>query len=78
MVCEFDDGKGWCTGKFKGFGCVKSKCELYTPNPDKKSHCSESPRKGVYCYKFNRFFCAGLNDCIDSASYFRKMEASLF
>ena len=94
MVCKYDDGDGWCTGKFKGFGCIKSKCDLYTriengsqectgmqakdtvPETSGKRDCNGMPGDGTYCYKYNRFFCAGKENCADSHSYVKEMKMS--
>ena len=76
MICKYDDGNGWCTGKFKGFGCIKNKCDDYTPNNNIGDECPDIEGNGIYCHKYNRFYCAGKENCIDSASYIRKLEMS--
>ncbi len=76
MTCKYDDGNGWCTGKFKGFGCIKRKCDSYLSAGNEKGDCTCIPGNGTYCYKYNLFFCAGEENCIDSKTYTKKMEMS--
>lgn len=74
MVCEYDDGNGWCTGKFKGFGCIKGRCDSYSPIEFKEQDCIDLPGKGTYCHKYHRFFCAGKDNCEDGINYLRKLK----
>lgn len=74
MMCEYDDGNGWCTGKYKGFGCIKNKCSVLKASDEFDDGCPGIAGEGMYCSKFNRFFCAGEENCTDTASYNRKLE----
>ena len=76
MICKYDDGNGWCTGKFKGFGCIKNNCDSYTPAENVEDDCKGLEGKGIYCPKYKRFYCAGKENCSDITDYIRKMEMS--
>ena len=76
MICKFDDGNGWCTDRFKGFGCIKERCEDFIPAEDERDECTGMEGKGTYCNKYNRFFCAGKENCADSKTYVKKLKMS--
>ncbi|UCG68573.1 MAG: hypothetical protein JSV09_12295 [Thermoplasmata archaeon] len=77
MICKFDDGKGWCTEQFKGFGCIKEKCDNYTPAIGDGEKCKGIEGKGTYCHRYNRFYCAGKENCTDSTRYIKKLKMSM-
>jgi len=76
MTCKYDDGKGWCTGKFSGFGCIKDRCDSYAPAEDERYSCTGKPGDGTYCHKYKRFYCAGMENCADAKNYIRKLKMS--
>jgi hypothetical protein len=76
MICEFNDGNGWCTTEFKGFGCIKNRCDSYSPKTGKDMKCSGIEGEGTYCHLYNRFYCVGKENCTDSSKYIKKMKMS--
>ena len=72
MVCIYDDGNGWCTGKYEGFGCIKGMCQDYKVDENDSGFCSGVVGGGTYCFKYNRFFCAGKDNC-GNEGYYTKM-----
>ncbi|UCE37860.1 MAG: hypothetical protein JSW00_01035 [Thermoplasmata archaeon] len=78
MICKYDDGNGWCTSKFEGFGCIKERCEIYAPKNDEGNECSGIAGQGIYCRKYNRFFCAGKENCTNQNKYNRKLKMNFY
>ncbi|MEE9152018.1 MAG: hypothetical protein V3U20_09335 [Thermoplasmata archaeon] len=76
MVCIYDDGNGWCSGRFRDFGCIKGRCDDFAPSTKDRGECTGIEGKGTYCYRYNRFYCAGMENCTDQRSYIRKLEMS--
>ena len=56
--CAHLTSEGRCKGMYKGFVCIKEKCQA-----DKSEKCPWSTSEGFYCMKFNRFECIGLESC---------------
>lgn len=77
MICRFDDGNGWCTEQFKGFGCIKDRCGSFIPKDGKTKDCTGIEGRGTYCVRYNRFYCAGKENCTDSTKYIKKLEMSM-
>lgn len=77
MVCEYDDGNGWCTGRYRGFGCIKDSCEVNNKPENGEGNCADVKGDGVYCHRFNRFYCAGKENCTDNTSYLRDLKKSM-
>lgn len=72
MVCIHDDGNGWCTGRYEGFGCIQGVCEDYSSKESDSGFCSGIVGGGTYCFKYNRFYCAGKENCANE-NYYTKM-----
>ena len=66
MKCTYES-EGSCQGKYKGFGCIEDKCELYA------QRCEHL--QGSYCGKYARFFCVGSEDCASFERYAERMNA---
>ncbi len=58
MPCDYLTPEGKCDGQYKGFGCIKDKCQA-----DKRKRCEFSTPEGFYCLKYRRFECVGTENC---------------
>ena len=74
MGCVHDDGNGWCTGRYDGFGCIKGVCESYTVQASESGFCTGIVGRGTYCFKYNRFYCAGKDNCGNKNQYKRLLK----
>lgn len=69
MKCSHDVGNV-CQGKYKGFGCIEHKCELYQ---DRCEHL-----EGDYCQKFKKFYCVGRGECGTEEEYLSSLRTAGF
>ncbi len=74
MTCRYDDGKGWCTGRLEGFACVGNKCLDHPGYASKNGECPDQTGEGVYCPRYNKFFCAGKDQCSDHDHIIKMMR----
>ncbi len=77
MACKYDDGKGWCTGRYEGFGCIKGMCDDYAPEESDSGFCSGVVGGGTYCFKYNRFYCAGKENCGNEIYYAKMLKVGI-
>lgn len=70
MLCRFLSSKGLCTGKYDGYGCIKSDCAYW-----RESHqCEHHDLTGDYCWKFARFGCVGRGSCDSISDYLQAVS----
>jgi len=59
MKCKFRTVTNRCTGKYKGFACIREQCSYYAES----KKCEFHEASGDYCWKYGRFGCVGKNSC---------------
>jgi len=65
VKCKFLGSDGVCTGKYVGYGCIKSSCASFK----KAQNCEHRDPVGDYCKKYGRFGCVGMDSCNSIADY---------
>lgn len=65
MKCKFLGSNGVCTGKYTGYGCIKSSCASFK----EAQNCEHRDSVGDYCMKYGRFGCVGRDSCKSVADY---------
>jgi hypothetical protein len=65
VKCKFLGSNGVCTGKYAGYGCIKSSCVSFK----KAQNCEHRDPVGDYCKKYGRFGCVGRDSCQSIADY---------
>ena len=65
MLCRFMSSDGVCTGRYSGYGCIRSRCQYW-----RESHeCEHHDPTGDYCWKYARFGCVGKDSCDSLTDY---------
>ncbi len=65
MRCRFLTADNICTGKYKGFACIKQHCSYH----QESQKCPHHDETGDYCRKHARFGCVGKESCETLADY---------
>lgn len=65
MKCKFFGPGGVCTGKYAGYGCIRSQCASFR----EAQKCEFKDPVGDYCRKYARFGCVGRDSCGTVADY---------
>ena len=68
MKCFYLQKDGRCSGRYKGFACIGTKCRA-----DKDPPC-EHYDQGFYCRKFQRFGCVGQSRCGETVDTYLKVS----
>jgi len=73
-LCRYRYRESYCAhGLVEGRNCVGEESCSVMSSPTKasrrKNDCSLEQWYGLYCAKYQRFFCAGLENCSTAESY---------
>ncbi len=60
IECDYVDNDGRCEGLYKGFGCIKDKCQQ--PSKSKPNACTHLRHDG-FCLKLGKLSCIGEENC---------------
>ena len=61
IECDYLDNDARCEGLYKGFGCIKDKCQQ--PSKIKPEACSHMRHDG-FCEKLGKLSCIGEKNCM--------------
>jgi len=78
-MCKYFYREGWCANKtVQGLECIgKDKCDLFLGKGGKEREgCGYDNWYGLYCAKYQRFYCAGKGNCETMEDYMRSFARS--
>ena len=70
MRCSYLTRDNLCTGKYKGFACIKKLCTYFK----EAQQCEHHEESGDYCAKYARFGCVGKNNCLTLTDYLESVS----
>lgn len=61
IECDYLTDENRCDGLYKGFGCIKDKCQV--ENKKRPEGCIHKRQEDGFCEKLGKLFCPGGDSC---------------